>query len=71
MNKVSKGFFLLLIILLINIPTSIYAQPPLDNDNVEDNPVPFDGDSGVSMLVAAAIFYGLKKARQQKQPDAI
>ncbi|GEO10358.1 hypothetical protein [Segetibacter aerophilus] len=71
MNKISKRFFLFLTILLINVPTSIYAQPPIDNDNVEDNPVPLDSGSGISLLVAAAIFYGLKKARQQKQPETI
>jgi hypothetical protein len=66
MNKISKTLSLLLIILLVNIPVS-FAQPVIDEDDVQDNPVPFDG--GVGVLVAAAIYYGLKKAHRKKQPD--
>ncbi len=42
----------------------IYAQGGFD-DNVNDNPVPFDG--GVSLLVAAGVGYGLKKAHERKK----
>lgn len=45
-------------------PMLIFAQGGFD-DNVNDNPVPFDG--GVSLLVAAGVGYGLKKAHERKK----
>jgi hypothetical protein len=70
MYKITKKFILLLTILTLNAPTSSRAQPPIDYENVEDNPAPFDSAYGVGILVAGAICYGLKKAHQKKQADA-
>lgn len=56
---------IILVILILSIaPMLIYAQGGFD-DNVNDNPVPFDG--GVSLLVAAGVGYGLKKAHERKK----
>ena len=55
----------LLVIGMMVIPAFVIAQddpPPIDPD-VQD--VPFDG--GVSLLVAAGIGYGLKKAHDRKK----
>ncbi|MCW3110898.1 MAG: hypothetical protein JWQ09_5404 [Segetibacter sp.] len=59
----------MLIITTVNLPGLLKAQPPIDNDDVADNPVPFDG--GISLLVAAAIGYGLKKANNKKKADTL
>jgi len=38
-----------------------------DGDQVYDVEVPFDG--GISLLVAAGIGYGVKKAREKRKAD--
>lgn len=53
--------------MLLLAPLLIHAQGGFD-DNVTDNPVPFDG--GVSLLVAAGIGYGLKKAHDRKKSQS-
>lgn len=51
---------------IITIPGILLAQPGGDDDDdVQD--VPFDG--GVSLLVAAGIGYGLKKAHEKKKAE--
>jgi hypothetical protein len=45
------------------------AAQPVVVDDVQDNPVPFDG--GVSLLVAAAIGYGIKKAHNNKRANQV
>jgi len=50
------------ILLIILIPTVIFAQPGFDDD-VSDVPV----DGGLSLLVAAGIGYGAKKMRDKRQ----
>lgn len=55
---------LVVIFILFFMPVILHAQGGFD-DNVTDNPVPFDG--GVSLLVAAGIGYGLKKANDKKR----
>lgn len=73
MKKVLNKLKLLLVIGMIVIPAFVIAQDPDPNPNpdplapneVED--VPFDG--GVSLLVAAGIGYGLKKAHDKKKAE--
>ena len=54
---------------MITIPTILMAQPdePGDGGTVPD--VPFDG--GISLLVAAGIGYGLKKANDKKKAEKL
>jgi hypothetical protein len=49
----------MLFVCMLVLPVLLQAQSDF-TDDTEDNPVPIDG--GVSILVAAAIGYGLKKA---------
>ncbi len=60
MAKFIKWVF---IICIVCTPVFVMAQG--FDDDVLDNPVPFDG--GVSLLVAAGIGYGLKKARDKQK----
>jgi len=50
------------ILLIVLIPTVIFAQPGF-SDDVDDVPV----DGGISLLVAAGIGYGAKKMRDKRQ----
>lgn len=68
MKRTGKILKLLLIILMVSLPVLLKAQPPIDDD-VLDNPVPFDG--GTVVLVTAAIAYGLKKANSKKKVNSI
>ena len=69
MTRIRKIVKLLLIIMMLSVPVLLQAQSdpgnPGDNDDTQDNPVPFDG--GVSCLVGAAVLYGLKKAHDRKR----
>ena len=65
MKKLLNKLKLLLIIGMITIPGILLAQPGGGDDDVQD--VPFDG--GVSLLVAAGIGYGLKKAHEKKKAE--
>jgi len=67
--------FLLVVIIMV-LSTLVKAQvdipePPTDSGgdpwDVQDVYVPFDG--GVSLLVAAGIGYGVKKAREKRKAD--
>ena len=51
---------------LILVPAIMFAQGGFPDD-VVDNPVPFDG--GVTLLLAAGIGYGIKKARNYRKVD--
>lgn len=67
MNKAVNKFKLVLAIGMISLPVLLHAQGPGlpgGGDDVNDSDVPFDG--GVSLLVAAGIAYGLKKANYNK-----
>lgn len=68
MKKKLNKLKVLLVVGMIVIPAFVIAQgdapPPIDPD-VQD--VPFDG--GVSLLVAAGIGYGLKKAHDKKRAE--
>lgn len=59
--KILKTIF---IACLIVLPGFLFAQGGFPQD-VVDNPVPFDG--GVSLLLAAGIGYGIKKARNNRK----
>lgn len=67
MKQIEK-FTSLLITLMVSLPALLQAQPALDDD-VLDNAVPFDG--GISLLIAAAIGYGLKKANNKKKANSV
>ena len=67
MKQVSNSMKgILAIALFLGVPLFTIAQGGFD-DNVNDNPVPFDG--GVSLLVAAGVGYGLKKAHDRKKAN--
>jgi hypothetical protein len=66
MNKKVKKLTIVIIACLIILPTVIFAQGGFDDD-VLDNPVPFDG--GVSLLIAAGLGYGIKKVREQRRAE--
>lgn len=68
MKNVFKVLRLLVLAGMIVLPKLIAAQPVVVDD-VQDNPVPFDG--GVSLLVAAAIGYGIKKAHNNKRANQV
>lgn len=54
----------LLFILLNALPTIVLAQPDSD---LPDPDAPIDG--GISLLVAAGIGYGIKKARDNRKKN--
>ena len=62
MKKTIKRAILILLIMMFYIPIRLMADTGF-GDNTEDTP--FDG--GVSLLIAAGIAYGLKKARDNKK----
>ena len=62
MKKTRKAAILILLILILNTPFVLFAQTGFDDDTQD---APFDG--GVSLLVAAGIAYGLKKAHDNKK----
>jgi hypothetical protein len=58
----------LIVFCFLCLPYILLAQGPGGfDDDVIDNPVPFDG--GVSLLVAAGIGYGIKKVRDQRKRE--
>ena len=63
-NKV-KMLRMILLACVIIIPGFLFAQPGGFDDDVLDNPVPFDG--GVTLLVAAGLGYGIKKFREDRK----
>jgi len=70
MKNLKKKFTLLLIAGMITIPTILIAQNPEDPGGTDiDVPTPFDG--GISLLIAAGIGYGLKKANDKKKAEKL
>lgn len=63
-NKMSKLKMIIFACMII-IPGILLAQPGGFDDDVTDNPVPFDG--GVTLLIAAGLTYGIKKVRDQRK----
>ena len=63
-NKMSKLKMIIFACMII-IPGILLAQPGGFDDDVTDNPVPFDG--GVTLLIAAGLGYGIKKVRDQRK----
>lgn len=60
MKKQLKHFFpTLLFLMVLLIPTIVFAQP------IDPNDVPIDG--GLSLLLAAGAAYGAKKYRDHKK----
>ncbi len=66
MNKKVKMLKTIIVALMIIVPGLLFAQGGFDDD-VIDNPVPFDG--GVSLLIAAGLGYGIKKVRDHRQAE--
>lgn len=65
MKKIGKALLRLIIaIVIINLPIILIAQPPIE-DNVLDNPVPFD--SGVILLVIVVILFAIREIVVQKK----
>lgn len=75
MRKIVRKIRLLLVACTIGIPSILLAQSADPNpgggsepgDNVCDTCVPFDG--GVSLLVAAGLAFGFKKAYNKKKEE--
>ncbi len=67
MKLMRKKWRVLMLAVFIAAPVFLYSQegPPNPPDDVED--VPFDG--GISLLIAAGVGYGLKKAYDKKAAD--
>ena len=65
MKQFRKRFlvFGFLLVLFAILPVIVNAQPPDDDPGDPDAPI----DGGVSLLVAAGIGYGLKKARDNRK----
>lgn len=61
MKKVVNKWKLLLLMGMITLPRIVMAQTGFEDQLID---VPFDG--GVSLLVAAGVAYGLKKAYDKK-----
>lgn len=60
---------LILLLMLTCGSFVLYAQPPTPGDD-PDTPIPFDG--GLSLIIAAGVGYGAKKAydaKKKKQAD--
>lgn len=57
-----KRVILIVLIIMLYLPARLIAQPDF-GDDVDD--VPFDG--GISVLIAAGMAYGLKKAYDIKK----
>lgn len=62
MKNTRKRVMLILLILMLNAPSVLFAQTGFDDDTQD---VPFDG--GASLLVAAGMVYGLKKIQDYKK----
>ncbi len=65
MKNKAKKFRMILLVCVIILPGFLFAQPGGFDDDVLDNPVPFDG--GVTLLVAAGLGYGIKKYRDNRK----
>lgn len=62
MKRIRKKVILIILILMLNAPELLIAQPDFGDDTQD---VPFDG--GISVLIAAGMAYGLKKAFNSKK----
>lgn len=75
MEKVIKRLKLLLFISIVIVPAFVMADPGDPGSGGEGDPtnpindaeLPFDG--GVSLLVAAGVAYGLKKANDKRKAE--
>ena len=65
MKNKAKKLRMILLACIIIIPGLVFAQPGGFDDDVLDNPIPFDG--GVTLLVAAGLGYGIKKYRDNRK----
>lgn len=70
MKKWITALKLVVMVVVFSLPVTVSAQTGFDDDvcdnpPCEPEPVPFDGGAG--FLVAAAVGYGLKKARDHKK----
>lgn len=63
MKNIVKTFQIVVVILAMTYTTGVSAQPSFDDD-VEDG-IPLDG--GLSLLIAGAAAYGIKKLRNNKE----
>lgn len=70
MEKVINKLKLVLVIGMIAVPTLLMAQLPVPGEGPGgDAELPFDG--GVSLLVAAGVAYGLKKANDKRKAEKV
>ena len=61
-NLINKMFPVLLMIILLVLPSVLFAQPGFDDDVTD---VPIDG--GLSILLAAGAAYGIKKVKDHNK----
>lgn len=65
-NKTKYTIAIIVILLIVFIPSVIFAQP---GGGLDDDPgTPIDG--GASLLAGAAAMYGIKKLRKKKADKA-
>ena len=65
MKNIYKTVQVFMVIMALTCTTSLSAQPSFDDD-VEDG-IPLDG--GLSLLIASAAAYGIKKLRNKKNEE--
>ena len=63
MKNIFKTFQIVIVILTLTSTATVYGQPSFDDD-VEDG-IPLDG--GLSLLIAGAAAYGVKKLKGAKK----
>ena len=61
-NSINKIFPVLLMMILLVLPSVLFAQPGFDDDVTD---VPIDG--GLSILLAAGAAYGIKKVKDHSK----
>ena len=62
-----KKVVLIVLITMCYLPAQLMAQPDLGDGGDDTQDVPFDG--GVTILIAAGMAYGLKKAFYNKKQN--
>ncbi len=59
-----KYLRIIAMLFILSMPVVSWAQGPGDDDDLDDPGIPIDG--GASILVGAAVMYGVKKLRDKK-----
>ena len=57
----------IVMIIMVFVPVLLWAQGPGGDDDLDDPGVPIDG--GASILAGAAVMYGVRKLKKNKDKD--